>query len=81
MDSFYLTLPCRRNNYTNPVDKPGNFITNLPRSFGIKKRSNKELDSFKSRIDRNNVIDDINYSFNGDKQQIYASALEPIFDD
>lgn len=35
MDSFYLTLPCRRDNDTNPVDKPENFITILPRTFDL----------------------------------------------
>jgi hypothetical protein len=35
MDSFYLTLPCRVNNDTIPVDKQENFITNLPRSFDL----------------------------------------------
>lgn len=35
MDSFYLTLPCKRFNDTNPADKPENYVTNLPQSFNL----------------------------------------------
>jgi hypothetical protein len=55
-----------------------NFVETMDSLY--KSNSNKEPQSLESRIDRNEVLDEIKYSFNGQKQRIYTSPLEPFIE-